>query len=775
MATFDSIRASAVCVALAIPHFASAAVELRLPEPDRGSAWFAPALVTHNREMCDMALQAERSEFFAPDDPQPDITGLAALTTKDDKPIADPDVAALNEYPLELTLTLPNRSRAFVRFEGYPGCGGGCETAAVRIDDERIVDDQSAEVLPRTDRYGPNRWRLFKDPGGDFYLRGRLDDHTQWYRVAASNRFELACDIALRPDTSNGKAAVYSQEVFDAIESLRVAAARMAGDGSGCGGMAARFWPRYRQENLEMALYRPWAVVERHEFESDNSARDYARIADQLQLWSLGGVMEFGALTAYQTELARATASVAQFYRAKFRWAPDRAAEMADAALKGAISSGFGFYDYFPYRGLGERELRQAILSRAPLEQIRSITFNVGQIDREGQDSILNVAIEYPEALGYLLQNGFNPNIGNEFGKTPLMYAAQYNQAAAAELLLNAGADANATTHLPQDSCAFSIVTESLTPLHYAARYSSARLIQLLLDRGAVTFIQSTGGGHPEYPLDRLHRYAGAGEENERNPHIAAAEIDGLARLLAIPSDSQRHTMATDLVTRARSAYSRGDTEQAYQKLRLALLAQPDRFDAIADLPLIALRAGYIGPAISAANRATRTLTRPDALAAAWFNKGLICEHPQALEVVTIDDARCDLDPLQPFVQSWKLQPSAVRGDKLQALIHEKSASCLATDPGRHYRIALKDLYQSFRIYALHPAKEEIDTAQIRWAGYESQSGPVEPKLAGAHVVDRFSLGEQEVTLLEVPVSHMSGNPRKLRLWIEGRECSPEL
>src|SRR5688500_13623143 len=97
-------------------------------------------------------------------------------------------------------LRLPDRSQAFLYFFGYPGCGGACETEKVGIDDKRIVESQfeqaareSAELpgaVPLTHRYGPDRWRLFKSSNGDFYLRGTLRDHTQWYRVAAADRFE---------------------------------------------------------------------------------------------------------------------------------------------------------------------------------------------------------------------------------------------------------------------------------------------------------------------------------------------------------------------------------------------------------------------------------------------------------------------------------------------------------------------------------------------------------------------------------------------------------
>jgi hypothetical protein len=438
---------------------------------------------------------------------------------------------------------------------------------------------------------------------------------------------------------------------------------------------------------------------------------------------------------------------------------------MADAALKGAISSGFGFYDYDPYAGPGERELRQALLSRAPLDQIRSIVVNSKDIDRGGEDSILNLAIDYPEALSYLLEKGFNPNIGNGFGKTPLMYAAQYNQVAAAEMLLDAGADANAKTNVPAYDCTYTINSSSWTALHYAARYASARLIRLLRDRGAVSYVQATGDRGGEYPLDLLQRYAGFGVTEERNPHIAESEFVALALLLTVPSDEQRLATVTHLLTSARLEYMDGDAKKAYQHLCTALLAQPDLPDAVADLPLVAFRAGHIGPAISAADRAIKSLKTPAGLAASWFNKGLICEHQLAGEAMTSDGARCDLDQLEPFVKSWRAQPSTARANKLRTMIQKSVSSCGPTESGRYYRAELLEPDRPFHVYVLHRSGETIDGWQVSWLGSEAVSG---------QVIDSFSLGRDAVTMLQVRLGSNGPIPAQIKLLIEGKECVPQ-
>jgi hypothetical protein len=756
MDNFGLIRASAASIGLAVSYLTCAAAESELPTRDRASAWFAPRLDSANREMCAAVLEAERTRFFEPDNPMPEIPGLTRLTSEGGAVIGDPDVIVDPVYPRELELVLPDRSRAFIYFFGYYGCGGACETEAIGIDAQHIVEDKfvaahsfdSPQMLPRMPQHGPDGWRLFKSADGDFYFRGTSEYHTRWYRAVAADRWELACDIALKPDTSDAKVSPYPKTVFDALEVLRAAADRISGDYGDCGTLATgRRLSYLRAQSIETTLYRPWAL----------SGGNYEGVLEQMKLWSLHGVMEHRALAEYQAQFVRAAAIVTDFYRAKFGWSQPRAAQMADAALTGAIVGGFSFpSEYDPYPAPGERELRQAILSKAPMEQIRGIAIDAREIDRDNHDSLLNVAVEYPQALIYLLERGFDPNIGNAFGKTPLMYAAQYNQLKSAEILLKAGANPNATTYLPFDRCEFTIGTSSLTPLHYATRYSSARMVKLLLEHGAVTFIQSLGEYGAQYPLYRVQQYTGASVKDERNPHIADGEVDELVQLLGVPSAAQRLSMAADLVTRARSEYAGGDARRAYQHLQLALLAQPDRPDAIADLPLVALRAGYIGPAVSAADRAIKILTNPVVLAASWFNKGLICEHPQADQALTLDDASCGSDKLEPFVKSWKMQPSSTRANKLRTLIQNSTASC-ATESGRR-GVVLVDLYRRFRVYVLHPPGEKVDTS----------------RMIGATAIETLKLGEDVVTVLELPFRRRpDGKPEQIALSIEGRECTP--
>src|SRR5206468_2812775 len=177
----------------------------------------------------------------------------------------------------------------------------------------------------------------------------------------------------------------------------------------------------------------------------------------------------------------------------------------------------------------GGLELRKAILDHEPLETIRAIPRTVATLDGdddERNESLLSTAVEYPEALAYLLERGANPNRANAFGKTPLMYAAQHNAFASAKLLLDHGANPSAATEQPKDTCYYSLQTTKVTALHYAVRYASTDLVSLLLDRGAAVFAKAVGYpyGASQLPLDWLRRYTGT-DAKERNPNIDAEKL----------------------------------------------------------------------------------------------------------------------------------------------------------------------------------------------------------------------------------------------------------
>ena len=77
-----------------------------------------------------------------------------------------------------------------------------------------------------------------------------------------------------------------------------------------------------------------------------------------------------------------------------------------------------------------------------------------------------------------LLSRGHDPNHPNQWGKTPLMYAAQLNYFDSARALLRSGANVNATTN-------GSLRFAGRTALMYAAENSDIKMVRLLLSANA--------------------------------------------------------------------------------------------------------------------------------------------------------------------------------------------------------------------------------------------------------------------------------------------------
>jgi ankyrin repeat protein len=79
------------------------------------------------------------------------------------------------------------------------------------------------------------------------------------------------------------------------------------------------------------------------------------------------------------------------------------------------------------------------------------------------------------DAVGFLGNIGFDPNLVNDLGNSPLLDVAILGNDRVAEVLLSIGADPNATS-LTWDNV-----------LHAAVRSGNARLVELLLAAGAKT------------------------------------------------------------------------------------------------------------------------------------------------------------------------------------------------------------------------------------------------------------------------------------------------
>lgn len=721
-------------------------------EPDPATHfWYEPVLTESHDRIC-ASLLSDARRIFKSSEAWSDFNGTGdrfrGLTRIDlDRrgaldPIVEPDAERYGRY----TLRKPDGSGIVVDFCTNIGCGGGCDSLQVDIIDP--ASDAPNDTPGRSTPPAPE-WTLYKTRRHEPHVMGIVDDHLQLYR-ADTQAWALSCDIALGPSSLRDSEDADIREVVGTIDRLNAASRVMAGEKGDCGSLRTRSrWRGYVDHALNLSLYRPW-VLDWPPSGSENSGGDYSRIEKQLYQWSLGGLFEHRALADYGSKLEIAEARLARFYQERFRWSPEEAARVAHMALTHAISLGFGFYMYEPFSDSAEMELRAAILEHRPIDQIRMMRLDPAKIDRPYHDSILNIAVRYPAALRYLIERGLNPDQANGFGKTPLMYAAQEDQMEAVRILLDAGANPNASTMRPSDTCSHTVQTSGVTPLHYAARYGSPALIALLVERGSRTFL-AADGREEVYPRDWLALNTGMDE----------ADRIALAELMRVPAPEERAAIASALLAQAADASGDSEPQAAYRGLRIAHAAKPDDEEILSDLSRAALTAGEPGAAIEAARRLIFTSKTPSVLATAWFNIGLACEQPRPYPLIYNGEYHCLGGHVRPFFRAWRIQPTRERTHKLRQLLEsEGQHTCKVARPGggtEYFRFSTdRDFDESRykqvpRIYALHAAGDRIPATAIEWIVIRFLEGRT---VVNPEVKEELPLGWTDaVTVFESPYS----------------------
>ncbi len=746
---------------------------------DLKNAWFKPTLTVHEDPVCSAFLDAAREGFLSTvaidswiDGTDLKQAGLEAVdissldTEHIDYPVP-PGVAGINTSAkgFDASFIVVAGTKLYIYFHSNGGCGGACESQGVNVSTDatlafRYMPTSSDAVETPT----AESWALYRRGRDDYYLVGAVQDHIQVYRVVAPPHWKLTCDIAGAPEDLEKSANPEDRSVAASIRALEMAVTRLSGNGGGnCGSMATPSrWAFDVHNGLFQTIYRPWTL---HSVgsSSENSYGDYDSNMVNLEYWATMGIYEHQALDAYRDQFAKTSAQLTKYYGNRFGWPAAQASAMADQSLKAAIARGFGFYMYLPSAGGGPdpaQPLRTAILDHLPMAQITTLSTEALKAQLPGtHENLLSVAVLYPEALRHLLEHGNDPNATNAFGKTALMYAAQYNQPESVAALLAHGADPNAATTWTTDTCDFTLQTAGMTPLHYAVRYASAGLIQLLLSNDALSFYKTdTQTGNHEYPRDWLRRYSDP-TATERNPNLSQGDVAKLEELLRVPPPAELANIATDLTTRAEADYAAGKLEKSYRGLMAALSAQPGSERALADLSIVALRSGRLGPSLEASNALIAKTTSPALLASAWFNEGLACDQPGMRALTYNGKFYCVGDIIRPFLQSWKLSHSEARASKLQQFFKEDRPTTCNISQGDsstdryHFEFTNEPGVgkngQVQRIYVFHPSVQHIDPTTIHWTIRLVDSGKPTLTTVVPQLVERYDLGQFSITLLE--------------------------
>jgi uncharacterized protein YecT (DUF1311 family) len=267
----------------------------------------------------------------------------------------------------------------------------------------------------------------------------------------------------------------------------------------------------------QKAVTQPWDLLTAPTDEFEVTETETA-----LHQWAMASVSNFHLFEEYRIAEPMARQSLSTFYRENFDVLADLADKASAIVLDRIIASSFHFERSqaapdAPRVALGDMAtvakisafrhppsteavstdvtqlLESALLTGAGKEDIIYLLEHGAQVtngDMEPYGSgepTLFFALEHPALMDLMLHHGASVRAINNFGKTALMYAAQYDLAPTARLLLKRGADIAAKAGTPDGDAAYSLAIrcKDRTALMYAAENASATVIDLLLDAGA--------------------------------------------------------------------------------------------------------------------------------------------------------------------------------------------------------------------------------------------------------------------------------------------------
>ena len=733
------------------------------------SSWFKPVLTENNDTACQSLLGDAQQKFYS-DSSFGKAYGIRGHGYAESGTILDWKIeAGLGRG--EITAYGKTYYLDYLR---HPGCGGACETNQPLVSLKPFPDQSDyayrealAEEAPPADSYD---YTIARRSADDVYLfvienTGR---RIAIYRLAREGRWQPACKIATAPEQVTEAGPFKDGKAVGSLQALQQKVFGLMGGAGDCGTMATHWrWQGDVRNALHTALYRPWALrVEKDRYEDDMSS---------LAQWALLGISQYNTFQEFQTQLAETTKQLAITYQQANGWSPAVSTAMAADALRGAVSMGVHFYMYDPQFVEGEESLRKSILHKQEMKDIRSIKFVTQGIDAQpgpwGEDpssheSILSIAVDYPEALGFLLQSGVANDHVNDFGKTPLMYAVQSNQIETAKLLIKAGADTNAVTTKPSNTCYYTLRTFNMTPLHYAVRNASAEMIKLLLDNGAQPFIKANHENTvEESPLDWLHRYTAA-DAAEKNPNIPDMQVAEIEKWLAPLTTDQAAEKASSYIQKAEDSYQKGDVVHAYRDISLATELQPDNQRALSDLSLIALKNSRLGESASAAQKLIESQASDKIKASAWFNQGLVCDSHRAQNqygFLNFDGGTyCTYGALHHYIKAYELAPTDARKNKLKTLFDKHLVPyCEISTGGKNIKINFqsgqnpdpKQRYGQLQtLYVMHGKSQNVTGADLAW---DTRFSGGENKHVVPAKTASFDLGDKMLSVFETSISYV--------------------
>ena len=551
------------------------------------------------------------------------------------------------------------------------GCGSRCETQFTAITSEPLkntrnfLDNHVDYPKPVPD----GQHKLATDDSGQlFYVS--FDNESYFLHKFNQGKWLHSCTVQIKTAEQSIDSSPISNdlktELTNNLHQLSITVEKMIGDqGTGVTCRGTNNVNFVRKESFNNILSR--ITTRPHQF---TSIGNYSKTFDILQKWSLGGIYEYEIYKTFNRTLLMSLNSLSNYYQKQFKLPPNEADTIADFALKTAIGSGFYAYNYNPYPETFE--LRKAILEKQSLKSIES---KITQSAHTEQESMLNLAVGYPEVIKLLIKHAFDVNQQNEFGKTALMYAAQQNKFESIKILLEAGADPNLMTHQPINifGCIHALKTTNLSSLHYAVRFADLKSVKSLIDAGAWLEIKALNK-YDKYTRTALDWLA---EHKEENQSLSKEDVKKLETLL-IPKQGEELRRATKKLTiKAEKHYQDGQLDMAYELLKLITSSDPQYIRALSDFALVSLKTENFEDALTINKRILELSKKESEKASAYFNIGLTCERIPENNQISYSKRRiCDKGLLPNFVEALLLKQTTSRKNKVQELINKTEEYC---------------------------------------------------------------------------------------------------
>lgn len=323
-----------------------------------------------------------------------------------------------------------------------------------------------------------------------FLERGEIyhdDTSLSLYEIKEHGRLRRVCKVTVFiNDLGYSAAPLADTPVGDLERLLR----DISGEEAACGG-TLHAQSRTLGQGGRVAsriAFRPWAVSAWEPY------NDHARVLRGIAQWSWEGLWNYRKRQQLPDAVARATASLAEYYETSFGVSTAFANDAATRNITALVGGFFKFRaDYEPTLPDDvDTRLRIALLSGASPVDVATLLDQGARIADAYQsgyegtiEPTLFYALERPKLVELMLSRGANIKATGNFDKTALMYTAQLNLPETAKLLLARGADPNVVTGEAK-SCGENLIRVTRrTALMYAAANADRDFVQLLLDGGA--------------------------------------------------------------------------------------------------------------------------------------------------------------------------------------------------------------------------------------------------------------------------------------------------